>query len=452
MPSPREATGVTTGEPVASPAAGQGAVGALGASAGDARGAGGHGPPAPRGSVWQRCVLHLDMDCFFAQVEALDDPSLRGRPLLVGGAGGRGVVASASYEARRFGARSAMPMVVARRLCPDAIVLPGRHDRYRDVSRRLMALLEGWTPLVEPLSIDEAYLDLTSWQRRRGTPQAAGSALRAEVIGELGLAASIGIGTSKLVAKLASKTAKPHPGAAGVVDGPGVATVLPGAEAAFLATRPVGSLPGVGSVTEERLRRMGLSSVGRVAAAPEAVLRRAFGAHGRQLWAFANGFDDRPVEPGRRALSIGQESTFPSDLLSPADQAREIRGLAEGVAHRLRRSGLLARTITLKVKTPDLRAHTRARSLPEPTDSGLVISELARDLWSTSGPWPSVRLLGVTASSFAGERQLRLDEAGGLGASWAALAEAVDRARDRFGAAAIVPAGDLRPPSQPPGD
>ncbi len=317
------------------------------------------------------CILHVDMDSFYAAVEQLDDPALARKPVVVGGSGPRGVVASCSYEARSFGVRSAMPSVRARRLCPHAVFVAPRFERYREVSGRLREILLSRTPLVEPLGLDEAYLDVRGARLLLGTPPRIAEGLRSQVHEELSLWCSIGIGRTKLVAKLASRAAKPIASRQGVRPGPGVVVVFPSKERDFLWPMPIEALWGVGPATAKRLRELGIATVEDLAKVPEeVVLRRVGSAHGRQLAQLARGVDPRPVEPEQQSKSIGHEETFVSDLVGLDALRPHVRRMAESVAAHLRSAGLRARTVTLKVRFDDFSTVTRSRTLSTAVDAG----------------------------------------------------------------------------------
>jgi DNA polymerase IV len=391
-----------------------------------------------------RTVLHVDMDAFFVSVELVRRPELRGRPVVVGGTGGRGVVAAASYEARAYGVFSAMPTAQARRLCPQAVVLPGDHGHYAEVSGRVMDVFRTFTPLVEPLSLDEAFLDVTGARRTFGDGERIGHAIRRDVQAQEGLTCSVGVASTKLVAKLASEAAKPGASPSGPVPGPGVRVVPPGGELAFLRPLPARALWGVGPATLARLERLGVRTVGDIADLPPATLVGALGnAHGRQLGLLANGVDPRPVEPDQRAKSIGHEETFPHDVHDADRLGGEVVRMADGVAGRLRRAGCAARTVTLKVRFGDFRTITRSTTLAVPVDEGPEIAHAARALLVTIDPTPGVRLLGVSATGLveAGARQLSFDDA--AGPDWHEASGAVDAIRERFGDAAIGPASTV---------
>jgi len=397
-----------------------------------------------------RVILHVDMDAFFAAVEVLVDPSLAGKPVIVGGAGSRGVVASCSYEARSYGVRSAMPSVRARRLCPHAVFVAGRYDLYQEHSRRLHLVLTSFTPLVEGISLDEAFLDVTGCRRLWGSGPAIGAAIRARVLEETGLWCSVGVAPSKFLAKLASEAAKPRAGPPGSPPspGPGVAMVAAGEELAFLHPLPVEALWGVGPATRRRLDRFGIRTVGDLAALPEATLTGALGeAHGRHLHALAWARDERAVEPDRAVKSIGHEETYATDHYSLVALRNEALRLSDGVANRLREAGVAGRTVTLKVRFASFRTITRSRTVPRPIDAGAAVARVALELLEAVDPSPGVRLLGVSVSNLAprpGE-QLRFgDDDGPVGDREPAVARAVDEVRRRFGDAAVGPATLLR--------
>ncbi|HEV8064422.1 MAG TPA: DNA polymerase IV, partial [Acidimicrobiales bacterium] len=290
-------------------------------------------------------VLHVDMDCFFAAVEVLDNPALAGKPVIVGGIGPRGVVASCSYEARAFGVRSAMPISQARRRCPSAVLIGGRHDRYGDVSRRLHVVFAEFTPVIEPIAFDEAYLDVSGSHALFGTSTEIAHAIKRRVREVLQLDCSVGVGRSKLIAKLASRAAKPKADRSGTRPGPGVVVVTPAEEPQFLLPRPVSDLAGVGPRTFERLLRIGIHTVADLAALDEASLSRLVGrAAGAQLYALARGNDGRPVVAARPLKSVGHEETFSTDVYEAAQLATELVRLADSVAGRLRAAAVVGRT------------------------------------------------------------------------------------------------------------
>lgn len=394
-----------------------------------------------------RTVLHVDMDAFFVSVELLRRPELRGRPVVVGGTGNRGVVAAANYEARVHGIFSAMPTTRARRLCPHAVFLPGDHQRYGEVSSRVMAIFRSYTPLVEPISLDEAFLDVTGARRSVGDGTSIARTIRARVQDEEQLTCSVGVASSKLVAKLASEAAKPRVTPQGPRPGAGVVVVAPGEELGFIQRLPARALWGVGPKTLARLERLGVSTVGDIAALPVETLVRALGdAHGRHLHALAHARDDRPVEPDQRPKSIGHEETFPHDIHQLERLAREVVRMADGVALRLRRARVAGRTVVLKVRFGDFRTITRSATLPLPVDDAVALSRAAQELLETVDPTPGVRLLGVTAANLvdAGDgRQLSFDDLARR--PWHDASGAVEEIRERFGDDAIGPASTVGP-------
>lgn len=349
-------------------------------------------------------ILHLDLDAFFASVEQRDKPSLRGKPVVVGGVGQRGVVATASYEARVFGVRSAMPAHEARRRCPHAAFLSGRFPAYRTASEQVMGLLRALSPLVEPLSFDEAFVDL------RAAPQpveftAAGLTERvAELKADLaaatgGLTASVGVGTSKFMAKVASELAKPD----------GLTIVAPGTEVALLGPMPVGVIPGVGPVTGEKLQRIGVRTVADLQAYAVGELAQIVGrAQAQALVELAYARDDRPVEPERETKSISAEDTFETDVTDAAEQRAILTRQAGQVAARLAAAGLFARTVTIKARRPDFSTHTRARTLSSATDAADTIATVAVGLLGAVNVTGGVRLLGVGVAGLTELRQAEL--------------------------------------------
>jgi DNA polymerase-4 len=389
------------------------------------------------------------MDAFYVAVELLRQPELRGHPVVVGGAGRRGVVAAASYEARAYGVHSAMPSAIARRLCPQAVFLAGDYARYAEVSRGVMEIFARVTPLVEPLSLDEAFLDVTGAQRRMGSPLAIAGEIRRVVAEEQGLACSVGVAPTKFLAKLASEAAKPSASPTGPLPGPGVRVVPPGHELEFLHPLPLTALWGVGPATLARLERLGISTVGALAALPEEAVVAALGAAvGRHLWALSHARDEREVVPDRAPKSIGHEETFPYDLVTREDCHRELVRLADAVAGRLRHQGYAGRTITLKLRFGDFRTVTRAKTVPEAVDSAPIIARQARALLAGEDISSGVRLLGISVSGFSttSDRQLSFEEllndvggAGQRGPGWTEAERAVDAIRSRFGDRAIGP-------------
>jgi DNA polymerase-4 len=406
-------------------------------------------------------VLHVDMDCFFAAVEILDDPSLVGRPVIVGGTGLRGVVAACSYEARATGVASAMPMSEARRRCPAAVVLQGRHERYGEVSSQLHSVLGEFTPSVEPIALDEAFLDVSGSHRLFGTSIQIAQAIRQRVRQDLRLECSVGVGRSKLIAKLASRAAKPRASPDGPQPGRGVVVVKHSEEIGFLHPRPVSDLWGVGPRTAERLGRYGIHTIAELAALDEATLCRLVGrAAGAQLHALASGRDERPVVADRAVKSIGHEETFPMDRHDIEPLHRELVRLSDSVGSRLRAAGVVGRTVTLKVRFGDFTTITRSRSLPGPLLSASEIARVSGALLDALDVSAGVRLIGVSVSSLesretAGGRQLELltlepESTRATAATMAAATKgevdtAVGSIRRRYGAGAVGPATVVGP-------
>jgi DNA polymerase-4 len=386
-----------------------------------------------------RTIIHLDLDAFYASVEQLDDPALRGRPVIVGGPSNRGVVCAASYEARRFGVRSAMPTARARKLCPDGVFLPPRFDRYGELSGRVFDIYRRYTPLVEPLSLDEAFLDVTASRALHGGGRDIAVAVKRAVRAECGLAVSAGIAEVKMAAKIATDLGKPD----------GLVEVPIGGVAAFLAPLPVGRLWGVGQVTEEHLRPLGIATIGDLARTPDAALAAAVGArHARDLRDLARGEDPRDVVPDEAARSIGAEDTFGEDLRAIPDLERELLAQSVRVGRRLRAAGLAGHVVTVKVKYSDFSAITRRVTLPRPTDDDRAIYEAARAQLARVDLGRPVRLTGVSVSGFAGEAERgQLDLFAPAPAAEAegeekrrALNAALDRLADRFGDGTVRPA------------
>ena len=397
------------------------------------------GPPTgPPGDDTGCSVLHVDMDAFYASVELRDRPELRGKPVIVGGGGSRGVVLSATYEARAFGVTSAMPMARARRLCPQGIVLSPKHGRYSEVSASVMEVFRSVTPLVEPLSLDEAFLDVAGAARRMGGPRLIGEWIRATVEDEQGITCSVGVAPTKFLAKLASAHCKP--------DG---LLVVPAADVVgFLHPLPVSALWGVGEKTEEVLLRLGLKTVGDLASTPVSTLQRALGpAMGSHLSALAWGRDERVVTPHEPERSIGNEETFPVDVDNPEIVRRELLRLSERTAARLRAAGQVGRTVSIKVRFADFTTITRSKTLREATDVGRVVYDTALGLYDALGlERARLRLVGVRVEQLVdadrAPRQLLLGE---RETGWREAEQAVDRAARRFGAGAVRPAALVDP-------
>lgn len=395
-----------------------------------------------------RAILHVDMDAFYVGVELRRRPELRGKPVVVGGTGSRGVVAAASYEARSYGVFSAMSSVVARRRCPHAVFLPGDHDLYAAASGEVMSIFRDVTPLVEPLSLDEAFLDITGSLRLLGPAALIAARLRQRVADELGLACSVGGATSKFVAKLASKAAKPQIDGRGVRPGLGVFLVAPGDELAFLHPLPVGALWGVGPATLQRLTRMAVRTVGDLAAIDRSALIASVGqAHGQHLHALAWAIDDRAIEPDRELKSIGHEETFAHDKLTHDEVHREAVRLADAVSSRLRAHGTGARTVTLKLRFSEFTTITRAHTVPAPIVTAQAIIRIVDPLLRGIDVHQGVRLLGISVSNFGDPaEQLTLDsllDAAMPAQDWVSAAGAIDAIREKYGTTAIGPASSV---------
>jgi DNA polymerase-4 len=396
-------------------------------------------------------ILHVDLDAFYASVEQIADPSLRGRPVIVGGLGPRGVVSTASYEARRFGVHSAMPMFHARRACPDGVFLSPRFAAYDAASREVMTILRSYTPLVEPLSLDEAFLDVAGARRLHGTGPEIAASVRSRVHRETGLTASVGVASTKFLAKIASDLAKPD----------GLLVVGLGEELAFLHPLAVERLWGVGPATRRRLERFGVRTIGDLAALPEGTLTGALGvAHGRHLHDLAWNRDERGVVPTRQAKSIGHEETFPRDVVDRSILDREIVRFADRVGTRLRNGGLVGRTVQLKVRYHDFRTITRSRTLAEPTDLAVEIAHTASELLAGIDLGEGVRLLGVSVQQLdavdAVQSALLLGDVESPRATdesrrqRSELERSVDRVRARYGDDAVLPARLVRAPDGDP--
>lgn len=375
-------------------------------------------------------ILHVDMDAFYASVEQRDRPELRGRPVIVGGTQGRGVVSAASYEARTFGVRSAMPTANARRLCPHGVFLPARMGHYAAISRQIREVFFSFTPLVEPLSLDEAFLDVRGCQGLFGPPAEIGRRIKARVKEETGLVASVGVAPNKFLAKLASDHGKPD----------GFVVLAAERVAEFLDPLPVGRLWGVGAKGEKRLHALGLRTVGQLAALPEQVLADHFGESGRHLWRLAHGLDGRAVVPDREAKSISTETTFGHDVGDRRVLRTWLLGLTDHLGGRLRHHGLFARAVELKVRSSEFRTWTRSQALPEATSATSALWRAAAGLFerSLAPDMLPARLLGVGASRLVrdGGVQGQLFDAEQRQRDQA-LDGAVDAIRGRFGTGAI---------------
>lgn len=387
-------------------------------------------PPTPPPTPPAEPILHVDMDAFYASVEARDDPTLAGIPLAVGSAGPRGVVAAASYEARVYGVHSAMPSVQARRLCPELVFVPPDFDRYKAESDAVFEIFRSFTPHVEPISLDEAFLNVAGAERLFGSPESIAHAIKARVHQDRRLPCSVGVAPNKFLAKLASNKAKPD----------GVHVVRAGAIRAFLDPLDVEDLWGVGEVTATALRRLGARTVAELRALPKGALERALGVNAAtHLRSLADGIDDRAVVTREPAKQVGAEETYERDLDDPADVRRELLRLAERVGRRMRADGVAGRTVTIKVRFSTFKTITRARTIEAPTNVAEVLYETARDLYKAAAfDRPRIRLLGISVSSLVdgdGTAQLSLGEE--RPGRWRAADGAADDLRKRFGAGVV---------------
>ena len=365
-----------------------------------------HAEPPDALSAGTRHIIHADLDAFYAAVEQLDNPELVGKAIMVGGRPeDRGVVATASYEARKYGVRSAMPMRTAIRLCPHGIIIPARFDRYREMSRSVMQVFHGITDLVEPLSLDEAYLDITGPVHAGGVPLGIALDLKNQVNRETGLTLSVGVGTSKSVAKIASDLQKPD----------GLVVVAPGEEESFLAGLPVGKLWGIGPKTAQRLNAEGVETIGQLASQPESWFRQVFGQRAMDVRAMALGQDKAPVRTRRETKSVSAETTFADDLSGEETLYPYLARLAGRVANHLEGKKLQGKTVTVKARLADFTTFTRQTTLPQPTSDESTILDTSWRLFSKElTPDRSFRLLGVGVSGFAVPSETRKHPVGQL--------------------------------------
>ncbi len=375
-------------------------------------------------------ILHVDMDAFYASVEQRDHPEFQGKPVIVGGVQGRGVVCAASYEARKFGVRSAMPMVTARRLCPNGVYLPARMKHYAEISHQLRDIFYSFTPLVEPLSLDEAFLDVRGCEGLFGPAPEIARKLKSRIKSETDLTASVGVAPNMFLAKLASDLRKPD----------GLVVVPSEQVTAILAPLPVNRLWGVGAKGEKRLHGLGIHTIGDLAALPEKALHGHFGEVGRHLWRLANGLDDRQVVPDREAKSISTETTFEHDIDDPEVLRTWLLDLVDHLAVRLRRAGLKARTVELKIRSSDFRTWTRSTTLATSTNVTEVLWQTAKNLLTRSlkPDMLPLRLLGVGGSKLTDDVEVQRDLFGlGDDQRQAAVDRAVDTIREKFGGDAL---------------
>jgi len=390
-------------------------------------------------------IIHIDMDAFYASVEARDDPSLAGKPVVVGGSPqGRGVVAAASYEARRFGVHSAMPMASALRRCPQLIVLPVRMARYAELSQQIRAVFERYTPLIEPLSLDEAFLDVAASERLFGPADAIGARIKTDIRAELELVASVGVAPNKFLAKLASDLGKPD----------GFLRVDPNGVQAFLDPLPVTRLWGVGKAAAATFERLGVTTIAQARALGSEVLAHYFGKHGRDLWELAHGRDERPVVSDAEAKSISHETTFEADIREPEVLRAILLQLTEQVAWRLRRQGLRGRTVHLKARLADFTTLSRSQTLDTPTDVTQTLWQTVRRLFDERLPpgRPALRLIGMGVSGFDEEGQpAQADlfaeasyEPAPSGTRERALDRVADSINERFGPATLKRGGSCK--------
>jgi DNA polymerase-4 len=398
----------------------------------------GNSAPNPQGDDAGCNILHIDMDAFFALVEVRDNPSLAGKQVIVGYDGNRGVVLSATYEARKLGVHSAMPMSRALRLAPNAIVVEPDHEKYSEVSENVMAIFESITPLVQPLSVDEAFLDISGAQKLMGTPSQIGEVIRARVSDEQGITCSVGVASTMFVAKLATNFAKPD----------GLHVVPADKVIEFLHPLPIGALWGVGEKTAEQLSRLGLVNVSDIANTPVKTLARVIGqAAAEHLYELAWGRDPRTVTPNQAEKSIGAERTFESDIDDPEEILAQILDLSNKVAKRLRAANYFSRTITIKVRFADFSSVTRSKSLPASTDLATDIYATSKSLFEAMNLQRArIRLVGVRATGLVptSESSVQL-EFSDRDSGWREAEEAIDQVAIKFGNSAVKPARLIKP-------
>ena len=387
-------------------------------------------------------ILHVDMDAFYASVAELDHPEYKGKALVVG-AGTRGVVLSANYEARKFGIRAAMPVGRAKRMAPHAIFIAPEHHRYSEISARVMAIFHSYTPLVEPISLDEAFLDVTGSQKLFGTGREIATKIRAQVAKEEGITCSVGISQSKFIAKLASQHCKPN----------GMLEIHPDRVLEFLHPLPVRAIWGVGPKTAESLERLGLHTVSDIAHTPRSTLIRALGdATGESLYELAWGRDYRDVIPDEPEKSIGNEETFSEDLDNPEEILREFLRMTEKATARLRERSLFAKTISIKIKFADFSSLTRSKTLPIGIDNTHDTYEVVKNLYrALNNEGARIRLVGVSLSQLQEAAPVQL-ELGARERGWRDADSAIDRAKARFGRGSVRPGRLIRPSDSDEGD
>lgn len=370
----------------------------------------------------QRWIIHIDMDAFFAAVEQRDHEELRGKPVIIGGTGNRGVVATASYEARRFGVHSAMSMVEARRRCPEGVFLPCDHAKYSQVSADLNRIFAEFSPMVEPLSLDEAFLDVSGMEQLYKDPKEIASCIKMRIKEELGLTASAGVANNKFLAKLASELQKPD----------GLVVIRPGEEQAILCELPITRMWGVGEATAQVLKKLGIYTIGQLAKADVVQLAQHCGQIAYAIHRLAHGQDDRLVVPEMEPKTIGNEVTFPIDIRTLAQIETELLALSEKVGWRLRRHGYSGRTITVKIRFASFKTITRSKTLLEPTHFDEVLYETAMDFFRQISLQEGIRLLGITVSNLqSGSGQMSLFNQEDNKRT--AVYEAVDKLRNKFG-------------------
>jgi DNA polymerase-4 len=392
------------------------------------------------GEMHARAILHVDMDAFYASVEQRDDPSLRGRPVIVGGAGGRGVVAAASYEVRRYGVHSAMPVREALRRCPEAVCVHPRIGHYAAVSKQIFEVFHEFTPLVQGLSLDEAFLDVTASTSALGDAERIALEIKRRIRERTELGASVGVAPNKLVAKIASDLRKPD----------GLVVVRPGDISAVLDPLPIRKLFGLGAKTAPKVEALGIYTLGELRTANAARLRPIFGRYAERVQQRASGIDDRPVIPDRDEKQISAEETFDTDIADHARLRGELLRLADKACSRLRARGLAASCVTVKIRRGDFVTYTRQRHFTPPTQETRVISAIASELldaWLAGQPRSALRLLGVGVGDLAQTAQLDLFTAPQTARN-RELDAAVDRIRDRFGEVALTTASTLDPPAE----